>query len=154
MRWLSLALLFAAAPAFAQPVAPDAPCSYAECAIRIEPGFLGTDIVRGPVGAETVLGGVGLFLSDLSEIVADVPEAQAFADQQQRLRGGSLLLIVGGALLTSAAFSISTEMGEEAGLGASLAGFGLILYGSSLAVSAQRAQARAVWEYNRSLAEE
>jgi hypothetical protein len=176
MRSLLLCLVVLAAPAAAQtaadssgagrsgrgfsPAAPAAaePCPYAECALRIEPEFFGAPrIVRGADGRP--VGRLGLFSTDLSDAVADNEVAYGYAREYERARVPALALgIVGGVLIaySSLYYQINTagfldgpaHRREVLPAAALAVGTGLGIAGGVVQIRANRAQSRAVWEYN------
>ena len=147
-------LLLTSAPvAVSQPV-PAAPvCTYDTCALRIEPGFFGRSIVRGPVEASESIGRVGLFGSDLSSIVEPVPRAFDHARSADRSRRLGLVALAGAvAASIYAAPSEDRSQDDSRVIVGSLVSLGLPVTAGVLGVRAERPQARAVWEYNRSMA--
>ncbi len=163
---MRLLLLLVAAPltfaasgeAAAQPVTPQAACSYSDCAIRIEPAFfLGPEIVQGEPGNEIVVGRVGALMGGLEEVVASSPGALEHAGSARRARLGSLVSIVAGAAVSTYVFAraIDNDFSNSASVNAAYyGGIGLVIVGGVLELKAQREQSRAVWEYNRTVAGE
>lgn len=150
---LLLLLLVTATAAVAQPVAERAPCTYADCAIRIEPGFWSTRIVSGPVGEEAVLGRTGVFGSDLEAIVAENPVAAEHARRRTTRRVQGFALAASGFALYLVGTGLQIDGREGEALAAQVGALGLFLGSALLTLDSERAEARAVWEYNRSLAE-
>ena len=142
-----------------QPVASEsAPCTYDECAIRIESRlFGGASVVRGPVEAGVRLGRVGVLLNGLEVAVADVPVAADHARTASRYRTGALATSVAGGVAVLLTIGdlfyrdlFDVESGPTTGEWALYTG-GLVLtlVGSGLELKAQNEMSRAVWEYNR-----
>ena len=147
-----VAVAASAAPALAQPVA-DA-CAYDACAIRVEPSFFsGAVILQGPPGREARVGRVGLFGGGLEDAVADVPLALDHARAARRSTVGAAVL----ALTATAALFIATNDIYEEPSGTDVAllagGLGLSTASVVFGLQAQRRQSRAVWEYNRAVAD-
>ncbi len=152
MRVALLAVLVAA-PAFAQPVAPEATCTYTDCAIRLEQGYFGTEkILTGPPEQEIRLGSVGLLGGGLVSAVEQVPVALDHAETAQRRTLFAALAVAAGVAAMAYGVDGLYEGGDR--LPIYLAGSGLVIAGSVLTVSARRERARAVWEYNRAVAGE
>lgn len=152
MRLLAVLLVAAApmAPALAQPVAP---CTYADCAIRIEPAlFSRGDIVQGRPGAGVRVGRLGLFGGGLEDVVADVPAALEHARAARRSTVGAAVTSVA----ATVAYLVATDALYDEPSGADVAllagGIGLSVAGVVFGLQAQRRQSRAVWEYNRAVA--
>ena len=153
MRWLPLLVLLASASAAAQPVAADAACTDADCALRIERGYFSTQIVRGPVEAPEPVGRLSLLGGTLADAVADSPTALELAEQANGdLRTGFLVALAGAALYV-AAIVPETELSDSARGAFAVGGFALSIGSGVLLTRGQRGQARAVWEYNRTFAE-
>ena len=92
-----LLLLLVAAPLAAQPVTPQAGCSYRDCAVRIEPAFfLGPEVVQGEPGNE-VVGRVGALLGGLEDVVGTSPSALEHVGSARRARIGALAAFIAGA---------------------------------------------------------
>lgn len=139
-------------------------CPYDTCALRIEPELFGAPrIVRGvdalPAGRIGVL-----FGDDLSRAVVDNEVAYGFARRSETARLPAAALAVAGTLATFYGLlylqvdrSFENEYGElsddraAGALAAVVIGGGLTIAGGALQVRANRAQSRAVWEYNRGL---
>lgn len=153
MRLVLLALL-AVAPVFAQPVTPDVPCRYSDCAIRVEPAFFfGPEIVQGAPGQEIVVGRVGALVGGLEDVVRTSPAALEHAGAARRSRIASLTALVAGGVLVavgvSQAYSDSIDRRQFDVF--YFGGLGLGVVGGVFELKSQREQSRAVWEYNRSL---
>ena len=146
-----LVLLAVALPATAQPVER---CPYQECAIRIENRLLSApQIVRGPVGAEETVGTLGFFGGDFEDVVSAVPAALPYAEEYARSNRNAVIAGLVGGVLYSVAFWPDTGLGDDVRFGASLGALGAVGYGIAAQLGAQRAQARALWEYNQAFAE-
>ena len=147
--------LAAASPVFAQQGA-DSLCTYDACALRVESAFLGTRLVRGTEGVPVA--SLGLFGSDLSEVVGSSERALEHARVYDRTRtpavltalGAGLLLAFGSAATNGEAFEVS----DGVALGALLGGIGLGVVSIRLSVQSGRAFSRALWWYNRDLPRE
>lgn len=149
-----------AAPAAAQAdttaarVAPRAlGCTYETCALRIEPGLLGTAVVRGRQGER--VSGISLFGNTLEAAVASSPAALAHARRATRGQRLSGLLMIGSLVALNAAF-FALSNGDVDLLPQSnvllYSALGLSLASGAVGLGAQREVARAVWEYNATLA--
>lgn len=144
--------LAAVSPVLAQQV-PDSLCTYDACALRVEPAFLGARLVRGTEGIPVA--GLGLFSSNLSEVVAPSERALEHARIYDRTRtpaaltalGAGLLLAFGSAATNGDAFEVS----DGVALGALLGGVGLGVVSIRLSLRSRQAFSRALWWYNRDL---
>lgn len=132
------------------------PCSYRECALRIERGsgiFGRTTVVRG-VGAEKVATIGYLSTPNLTDLFArSDAAARYFRDFRSAHVRGNLLLTLGG-LLAGAAVLIPEAKNEGlqfALLGVSVSGIVVYHFGDSLADRAGNSLARAIWWYNYEL---
>ena len=138
------------------PAGSPAVCAYDDCALRIEPEWFGSPrIVRGVDGVP--IGRIGFFFGDdLSRAVSGNAPAVDLARRAERLRGqGVLLGLAGGALFYTAFFTnygAGSDSDAAVAAAAVLVGAGLTFAGGVVQVRANRAQSRAVWEYNRGLA--
>ena len=151
MRPVLFVLAALAAPVAAQPVAP---CAYAECALRIEPRIFGaTEIVRGTVEAGDPVGPVGWFGGGLVDAVQGAPLAVAFAESSQAKTRNSFFAVLGATALYAYALSADPGLQGDATPVYLVGSLGLSVASGVFQVSARRDQARAVWEYNRTLAE-
>ena len=155
---LAVVLLVAAAgaaPALAQPVAPSSACTYAACAIRVEPSlFSSGSILKGPPGQEVEVGSLGLFGGGLADVVEGVPPALDHAQAARRSTVGAAVTAIAGTVLLSVAVSQSFDEASAENTALFVGGFGLSLASGVLTLRAQRRQSRAVWEYNRAVAGE
>ena len=161
---LLLSLLVAAPLTFvvsgevaAQPVTPQAACSYSDCAIRVEPGFfLGPEIVQGEPSGEVVLGRVGWLVGGLEEAVSASPTALEHTASARRARIGSLVAFTAGTALTTYALGRidGASVNPDQYLVYFYSGLAVSVVGAVFELKSQREQSRAVWEYNRTLAGE
>lgn len=152
-----LLLVFAlvvVSPAFAQEGPADSLCTYDTCALRVESGFLGTRLVRGAEGAP--VSGLGLFGSNLSEVVGSSGRALEHARVYDRTRTPAALTALGAGLLLG--FGLATaqddQVSDGVSLGLTLGGIGLTVVSIRLGSQSQRAFSRALWWYNRGLPRE
>lgn len=149
-----------AAPAAAQAdttaarVAPRAlGCTYETCALRIEPGLFGSAVVRGRQGER--VSGISLFGSRVEDAVASAPRAVEHARRAARAQRLSGVLAIGSLVAINAAFYAGTSRDLDMLSHSPLllySALGLSLAGGVVGLGAQREQARAVWEYNATLA--
>ena len=145
------ALLLSALPVGAQTAPMEAPCPYSECAIRIEQRFFGgLRIVRGVPGDEVEAGSVGWLSGRLADYVAASPDALAHARSARGYQIGSLASAVAGGIAIGVSVAHLDPDDPTIDL-LYVAGVGLALVSGVLQLNAQRQQARAVWEYNRTL---
>lgn len=152
MRWLPLFALLVSSAA-AQPVATNAPCSYVDCALRIERGYFSTQIVRGPVEAPETVSRLSLFGGTLADAVAASPLALDYAERANSDLRNGFLVALAGAVLYVAAVVPETEWSDSARGAFAVGGLALSLGSGVLIARGQRGQSRAVWEYNRTVAE-
>jgi hypothetical protein len=150
-----VAALLAAAPALraqaAQP--PLASCSYAECALRVEPGrlFFGSpELLRGAAGQRVARFGVRG--PDLQRIVAGsdsaVAHARTFRPHQRRAGLAALV----GSLAGAAAVVVGINDGNDgAVLALSVGAAALGAYAGYEARLAARELSRSLWWYNGAL---
>ncbi len=138
-------------PAFAQEVPADSLCTYDTCALRVESAFLGTRLVRGIEGVPVA--GVGLFGSNLSEVVGSSERALEHARIYDRTRTPAVLTALGAGLLLGfgAATAQDDQVSDGVSLGMTLGGLGLTVVSIRLGSQSQRAFSRALWWYNRDL---
>lgn len=149
LRLAFLAAVFAV-PAAAQPVAAPGACTYDTCALRVEPGFFGRQIVRGADGEPA--GRLGLLGSDLGDAVRSSERALEQARIYEGTRLPAVLAALGtGALILAASVARVGGDNEELATGALVGAAGLSALGVNLQLRSERALSRAVWEYNRDL---
>ena len=150
MRLLLLLLL--AAPLAAQPVTPEASCSYTDCALRVELGFIvGPELVRGEPGNEVVVGRVGVLMDGLGDAVAASPQALGHAGSARRARIGALAATIAGSALALYSAVEIDDGGSDRYLAYFYTGLALGVAGGVLERRAQLELSRAVWEYNRTV---
>jgi hypothetical protein len=148
LRPLLLTAALAAAPLTLHAQAPaDGACTYATCALRVEPGFLGASVVRGAEGERVAGLGAGGTRPRLSELVRTSPQAAAYARAYERnARRGALMSAVGTLLLITPAFQDQRVQDYE--IAAVLGGAALAVGGSVNLMRANRSLSRALWWYN------
>ena len=159
MRVLALALLAAASAPLvaAQPVAG---CTFTDCAIRLEVGAFGSaQILTGPPERAVRLGSTGLVGGGLVDAVDAVPAARERAATGRRSLTAGLVvgvagvaaLIAGSAVLADRSRGLDTVGTTETVL--YIGGLGLTTAATVLTGRGRREQDRAVWEYNRAVAD-
>ena len=147
MRWIAplVLTLSIVTPTNAQErVVADSACTYATCALRLEPWGR---IVRGRDGI--LVAHLGLTGLDLVPIVQGSPEAVRYARQFNRAYGRSQVALLGA--IGFAGIGRLPQVSEGVSVGASLVGLGLAVYSIPLGLRWQRGLSRAIWEYNSTL---
>lgn len=137
------------------PSAPGTPagCTYATCALRVEPAFFSTQLVRG-TRSERVgrLGGLG---GGVELLLTGPDSAAAFGQRYVRAtRRSAVLGLVG--TLAYAVVLVRTDNFQSGQVGDAdlligLAGAGFALASVPYTVQARRHLSRAVWWYNSAL---
>lgn len=137
--------LVAVSPAFAQETPADSFRTYDTCALRVESSFLSTRIVRGTEGVP--VSGLGLFGSNLSEVVGSSERALEHARIYDRTRTPAVLMALGAGLLLGlgAATAQDDAVSDGVSLGMTLGGIGLTVVSIQLSTRSQRAFSRALW---------
>lgn len=148
---VALALGGAVSPLTAQTV--DTSCSYARCGLGIVPRLSALDVVRGD--REERVGSLAFLLPhDVRAAFAGSEPAQRRAGRALGLRRvGAVLTATGGALaVAGAVHAVSSRSGRTTW--AVGAGIGAAAFAASVPVhfAADAELSRAVWEYNRGLA--
>jgi hypothetical protein len=129
---------------------PPIDCAYDECALRVEQGFFGQDLVRGL--EEVEVSGLGLYVGGLDDVFAGSPIAQDLAaSYRSRHNAGSVLTLIGVVVMTVSLYATDdwVDSGSWAGV---LGGSVVALTGALVEASGRDRLHRAVWEYNRALA--
>lgn len=129
-------------------------CTYATCALRLEPSLLGARLVRG-AGSEQVGGRLGVFGGGVEPLLAGSDSTAAYARAYVAdTRRSSTLGLIGVGVFTASLVLASSARGERndaAAITASLIGSGLFLASLPSLLRAQRYLSRAVWWYNAAL---
>jgi len=117
-------------------------CSYVECALRVEPSFRGSQLVRGLAGRA----GARLDEREMARVFAGNDSAMAYAAQYQRAERTNLFLLVPGAVL-----GVVGLVGPKTDFTLAAVGGGLFIVSFPFESRAQRSLSRAVWWYNAAL---
>jgi hypothetical protein len=143
---VTVALMVASEASGQAPVRID--CQYQECALRIQVGAFGQDLVKG--AGEAKVNGLGLFATDLSAVFAGSPAAQELAAMyRRRHNAGSAMALVGAGLFIAALFTVY-DADTTAGWLA-IGGSFVVATGAVVDASSRDRLNRAIWEYNGAL---
>lgn len=120
-------------------------CSYADCALRVEPSLRGPRLVRGTAGSAVV--GLGTPRpTELARLFAGNDSASVYAARYVRDERWNQGLTFAGAILAAAGFLQPHPLN-----GLSAAGTGMLLTSIPFQFRAERGLSRAVWWYNAAL---
>ena len=161
---LAALLPLAAAPAAAQdavraaPATADAvqPCTYDACALRVEDGWFGRRVVRGPEG--TLVARLGLGGPRLENIVVGSDSAVYHARLYQRAENTGAVLTLIGTIGSIASFIAYTQRDADDDLrdevvAVNLSALALGVVGTTFQLRARRELSRALWWHNRAVLE-
>lgn len=167
---LSLAALLplAAVPAAAQDAVPDGaraapvtadarqPCTYDACALRVEDGWFGRRVVRGPEG--TLVARLGLGGPRLENIVAGSDSAVYHARIYQRAENTGAVLTLVATIGSIASFIAYTQRDADDDLrdevvAVNISALVLGVVGTTFQLRARRELSRALWWHNRAVLE-
>src|SRR5262245_9907583 len=125
------------------------PCTYETCALRLDPGFFGTRLVRGMPGERVPLGAWSQHAVPLfSQSDSAASHAARYVRATRQEAGLGLLAT----MFVTTAF-VRSRMGHNDDGNAILAltGSGLILITLPVEIRAQKHLSRAIWWYNSTL---
>ena len=146
------ALLVAHAPGLVAQTGVPAGCTYATCALRLEPVFLGVALMHGASGdSATRLGGFG---AGVETLLAGPDSAAAFGRRYvQASKTSSALGLVGVAAHVFVAVRTHNfrDKASDTELAVGLAGISFVLASIPFTIKAQRNLSRAIWWYNSAL---
>ena len=137
------------------PSAPGTPvgCTYATCALRVEPTFFGMQLVRGTHGER--VGRLSGFGGGVESLLSGPDSAAANGQQYVRATRRSAALGLIGALAYAVVLvrtdNLQSDQVGDAEVITAVAGAGLLVASLPFAVRAQRHLSRAVWWYNSAL---
>jgi hypothetical protein len=129
-----------------------APCSYLDCALRVEPGMRGARLIRGADGR--LVGRLGLFhKSGIDSLLAMPDSTGLFARRYVAERHSGLILqVIGMALLAGSAIRTTTRHHWDGwDFATQGVGYGFLIPASRRLTRADQNLSRAVWWYNSSL---
>jgi hypothetical protein len=138
-----------------QPVAATAPagCTYATCALRVEPRFwVPARLVRGAAGVE--VGRLGGFGGGVDTLLAGPDSAAAYARGYVKAARTSSVLGLAGAVAYVVVLWRTDNFRDDidnTSVAAGLAGVGFAIASIPFVLRAQRDLSRAVWWYNAAL---
>jgi hypothetical protein len=144
------ALLLHFSLAALQAQVPEPACTYRECALRIEPRWLGTAVVQGAEGQIVARVGMAGTRPALGTLVVRSDSAVVHARRFERLAPRAAAATLAGSLLFVVP-ALADQDDPAVVLGASVGGAALTLYGTVALLRAQRALSRSIWWYNESL---
>ena len=134
-----------------------ASCTYDSCALRLQPGFWGTKIVRGTSGETAVR--IGLFNSKLVTLVQSSDSAARYARQYSDQHATGVIIGIVGAAVSIASLFLwdgpfsDPDSNNDSEVTAGMVIGGVIgLTGGLIELNAQRSLHRSIWWYNRDLA--
>jgi len=128
-------------------------CTYATCALRVEPAFFGPRLVRGASGE--VVSRLGGFGGGVDSLLAGPDSAAAYGREYVRASqiSGALGLIGALAYVVTVVRSENSQYGlpSDADAATMIAGAGFLVASIPFGVRAQRSLSRAIWWYNAAL---
>ena len=128
-------------------------CTYATCALRVEPSFFGTHLVRGTRGER--VGRLGGFGGGVESLLTGPDSAAAYGRQYVRATRRSAALGLVGALAYAVVLvrtdNLQSGQVGDADVLIGVAGAGFALASIPFTVQARRHLSRAVWWYNSAL---
>jgi hypothetical protein len=127
--------------------APDAACSYSQCALRVDHGFLSTRLVRGAAGQS--VGRLGWFGSGVDVLLAGSDSAAYHARQYRSRRATSDALTFVSIAVALAGVAQGDDFVESGPF--LLTSLTLDLIALPFWFGARRSLDRSVWWYNRDL---
>ena len=123
----------------------DTNCTYATCALRVEPGFKGPRLVRGRTNTVAAELG-GLEPPAVRELFSQSDSAAAYAGRYARAERVNRLLTYGGIIVGAVGLAQSDRSN-----GLTFGGLGALLVSIPYQHTAERSLSRAVWWYNAAL---
>lgn len=122
------------------------PCTYAACALRVEPSFFdGPRLVRGTSGT-TAAGLSTLRPAELAKLFAGNDSASVYALRFLRAERVNRVLTFGGIVLGAVGLAQPARLN-----GLTVVGAGMLATSVPYQIAAQRGLSRAVWWYNAAL---
>lgn len=136
------------------PVAPGvAPgCTYATCALRLEPGFFGRRLVRGASGES--VSRLGAFGGGIQPLLNGPDSAAAYGQRYVRASHRSAALSLIGAVAYTVVLVRTDNLRNRFSSADVVVGFtgaGFLIASAPFARQAQRSLSQAVWWYNAAL---
>lgn len=129
-----------------------APCSYLDCALRVEPGIRGSRLIRGAGGR--VVGRLGLFHGNAIDSLLAMPDSTGLLTRRYAAERhtGIILQVIGMALLGGSAIRTATRHQWDGWDFATMGvAYGFLIPASHHFTRADQNLSRAVWWYNSSL---